>query len=114
MHARPSVGGTVAEAKAYELIVLRVSDWLSGATVRSGRSPLYDAEVPVQINVVIPAPANSWTPATLGCLERGETYAWYVREKGGYAQSDGNWSEGRMFEVDAWAGASPDDVHGRR
>ena len=88
------------EAGAYELIVFRITDRLIGSRV------LHDAEIPVLIDVVIPAPTTSWTPSASECLEPGETYAWYVRKLGVYDQPDGNWSEGRMFEVDAWAAST--------
>ncbi len=49
----------------------------------------------------IAAPALSWTPGSGECLSRGIRYVWYVR--GTDQNGEGQWSEGRAFEIEASA-----------
>ncbi|HVS30884.1 MAG TPA: hypothetical protein VMS98_05465 [Thermoanaerobaculia bacterium] len=51
----------------------------------------------------IPSPASSWTPSLGQCLVPGARYAWFIRETGGPGRSDGVWSKGSAFSVEATA-----------
>jgi hypothetical protein len=49
----------------------------------------------------IAAPALSWTLPSNECLARGINYVWYVHGVG--EDGEGQWSEGRVFQVEVWA-----------
>jgi hypothetical protein len=68
-----------------------VGRWSPDAT-----TALTDTSSPV-LWTEIPGAALSWTPATEDCLERGRSYAWFVR--GTSADDDEPWSEAKLFEI---------------
>ena len=50
------------------------------------------------IQTTLPGTAFSWTPPLDQCLESGHAYVWYVRAQD--ELGEGEWSDGRYFEVD--------------
>lgn len=47
----------------------------------------------------ITAPALTWTPSVSECLSEGPSYVWYVR--GTDSNGAGQWSEGKIFRIEA-------------
>lgn len=85
----------VPGAWGYEVVLYSARAGAEEATLLAETEPVLRAE--------IPAPASSWTPSLDQCLDPGERYVWFIREKGGFGQGDGAWSRGFAFEIDAEA-----------
>jgi hypothetical protein len=77
--------GEVEGAKAYELVVVRVS-----ADGEESQAVLRER---------FPGTVESWTPSLDRCLDRGGRYAWSVRAAGGKEAAE--WSSPSLFEVAA-------------
>lgn len=92
----------VPGAWGYEVALYSAREGAEEAVLPAETEPVLRAE--------IPAPASSWTPSLDQCLDPGERYVWFIREKGGFGRGDGAWSRGFAFEIDAEAalGLDPD------
>jgi hypothetical protein len=75
--------GSVADARAYELIVYRLDD--DGAPT--------DPE----LRRAFPGGVTSWTPTLESCLERGGRYAWAIRAA--TAEGSTPWSPATIFDI---------------
>lgn len=94
--------GSVPQASGYELAVFPLLDSNGGSyreQSNQGKRTL-DAR--------IAAPSLSWTPGGDHCLNEEGRYVWFVRAT--TADSEGDWSEGRHFELDLGGGLLAETV----
>jgi hypothetical protein len=78
------------QAIGHELVVFEIEG-----------SPPEGEAGPAALWIELPAGATSWTPSAAECLERGKSYAWFVRA--GADGPEAPRSEARLFEI----GGSP-------
>jgi hypothetical protein len=94
--------GATPNAQSYEILVYDAA-WNADSD--------HDSQLASGIEVLrkdIAAPASSWTPAGDQCLLAGGSYVWFLRAHAG--EQAGEWSVGRLFEVDLENGQLADAV----